>query len=119
MFHLTPLPSTGSGAVVGPGAPDASALDRLRPLLWDAATLDPDDRRAVTSLRSAATRVTADLAANGHLPGHLALDGAEPIVVLQRALAAAWSHVTAAPRQQVPDPAGAEPRRILARRGRS
>lgn len=77
----------------------AATIAELAPLVEAAATLDAADPAAAGQLREDAQRVTARLAAAGHLPPALVVDRDDPTVVVIRTLAHA-------PRRVTPRPAG-------------
>lgn len=82
---------------------DAATIAELAPLVEAAATLDAANPAAADRLREDAHRVTARLAAAGHLPPALVVDRDDPTVVVARTLAHA-------PRRVTPHPArNAEP----------
>lgn len=110
MFHLTTTPTAGSGLTTPTSAaPSTDAIERLRPLLRSASALDLQDHEGWARLRRAARTTLVPLIEGGRLPGHLTLTDQDAPVVVQRVIASAWSHATAAPRRR--------PVRTLQRRG--
>lgn len=69
------------------------AIERLRPLLDTAATLDLEDYEGWQRLRDASGGVVAVLIAGGRLPQHLTVGPNDPPVLVARTLAAAWERV--------------------------
>lgn len=71
-----------------------ATIERLRPLLHEAAELDLDDRLGWMRLREAARVATGELVAATGLPPHLAVTALDPPAVVARTLAMAWRHAT-------------------------
>lgn len=71
-----------------------ATIERLRPLLHEAAELDLDDRLGWMRLRDAARQATGELVATAGLPPHLAVTAVDPPAVVARTLAIAWRHAT-------------------------
>jgi hypothetical protein len=72
-----------------------AALDRLDPLLAEAAALELDDAPGWARLRAVAHATTAVLTAAELLPHHLRVRHGDPPVVIARTLANAWRWVGA------------------------
>lgn len=100
MFQLTiSPPATGSATTSTTGMSDDEVVARIRPLLTAAARLDLQDREGWARLVNAARVTIGVLVQGGRLPAHLTIAEGEAPIVVQRTVAAAWSHVTNAPRR--------------------
>ncbi len=90
----TSTPAARRQVDVGGASFTTTAIERLRPLVSAAGSLDTTDVEGWRLLRAAARPVLGVLVSGGRLPRHLVIGPADPPIVIERVLTAAWEHAT-------------------------